>query len=222
VTFVLPFGRHLFNADECFPATGRGEFQFRVSSGADPAGLDGFTYSLEAVELVNAQPKQFIRMTGFTGTANATGEADRDLPLGNPLLGVLLFGTTIGATVESANTIRDVKLLVDNKEMYYQLSNWDTLHGEMARRAKGTFVIQPHTHAVDIADAGGTYRASLQPEAVNATLENYAYLDFDPNGDGAYMLETAGRGRVHMRLTFGATDAMRYMPVELVPIGGAK
>jgi len=222
VSFLLPFGRRLFSPMECFPATSRGEFQFRLSSGAASAGMDNVTYSLESVELLNVNPERFTKMTTFTGTATATGEADRDLPRGNPILGVLLFGTTIGATLESANTIRDLKLLVDNKEMFYQLANWDVLHGEISRRLPGPFTLQPHFHGVDIADAGGTYRASLQPELLNGILENYAYLDFDPHADGEFALITEGRGRVHMRITFGATDAMRYLPVELMMVQGAK
>lgn len=220
VTFLIAFGRRLYDKMECFPATSRGEFQFRLTTGATPAGIDNITYSLEAVELLNANPERFIKYTGYTGTATATGESDRDLPRGNPIVGVQLFATTIGATLESANTIRDVKLLVDNREQYYQLSNWDSLHGEIGMRKGNPFTVQTHFHAVDIADAGGTYRDSLQPSLVNDDLENYAYLDFDPNKDGEFLLQTAGRGRVAMRITFGATDAMRFMPVELMTVAG--
>lgn len=217
-TFILPFSRRLFDPAECFPASSRGEFQFRITTGATPPGLGSFTYTLDAVELLNAEPERFVRFTTFSGAASAVGEHDRDLPRGNPIVGVLLFANTVHATSEASNTIRDVKLLVDNKEMYYQLANWDALHSDFLSRL-GLGVQQiPHTHAVDIADAGGTFRDSLEPDLMPFTVENYAYLDFDPARDGNFLLQTEGRGRVAMRITYGATDAMRYLPIELMKI----
>lgn len=215
-TFILPFGRRLFDPNECFPASSRGEFQFRMTTSTTPSGLGTFTYSLDAVELLNAEPTQFVRFTTFSGAASAAGEHDRDLPRGNPIVGVLIFANTVHATSEASNTVRDVKLLVDNKEAYYQLANWDSLHSDFLSRL-GLGVQQiPHTHAVDVADTSGTFRDTLEPNLEPFTVENYAYLDFDPLGDGNYLLQTEGRGRVAMRITYGATDAMRYLPVELI------
>lgn len=222
VTFVLPFGRKLFWGDECFPATTRGEFQFRFTAAAAQTGIDGLTYTLESVELLNANPKAFTRITSFTGTQSSTGEHDLDLPRGNAILGVGLFATTIGATVESANTVRDARILIDNKEAYYQRTNWDSLHGEVAIRRPTPFTVQHHTHAVDVSDTPGTYRDSLQPELSTGALELYSYLDFDPLQDGSYALMTEGRGRIALRCTFGATDAMRYLPIELQQIAGVQ
>ncbi len=221
-TFMLSFSRIPYDPMEAFPASSRGELQFRLTAGAAHTGMDAFFLQLETVELINANPKQFLKYTSYTGTGTSTGELDRDLPRGNPLLGVGLFATTVGNTTSAANTIEQVKLLVDNREMYYSLSNWESLHGELQRRIPTSLSLQAHTHNVGASATFLTAPADTdQPELVEEVIENHAYLDFDPLKDGTYALQTEGRGRVAMRINYGDTNAMRFMPVELVAVSGA-
>lgn len=220
-TFCLSFGRRLFDPVECFPATSRGELQLRVTTGAAPTGMDAAFMQVETVELLNAQPERFVKYTSYTGTATVTGELDRDLPRGNPILGVQLFGTTVQQVTGSANTIEQVKLLVDNVEKYYSLANWETLHGELTRRVPAQLLFQGHFHNVG---ASATFLLAPadtdQMELTEEAVENYAFLDFDPTHDGQYALMTEGRGRVALRITYGVTDAMRFMPFELIAVSG--
>ena len=219
ISLVIPFGRWLFNPMECFPATSRGEFQVRITTGAAITGMDGVTFNLEAVELLNEQPQHFIKVTSFTGTQSSTGEHDVDLPRGNPIAGIMLFATTVGSADEQSNTIRDLRLLVDNQERFFSKTNWNAIASLLANRAMVDNPANGHTHAVDIADATGTVRASAEAELVASGMENYAYLDFDPKNDGQWFLQTAGRGRVHLRINYGATDAMRFIPIEQIAVG---
>lgn len=218
LSMIIPFGRKLYMGAECFPATSRGEFQVRLTTTTAQTGLDGVTFNLEAVELLNETPKHFIKSTSFTGTQSSTGEHDVDLPRGNPILGCLLFATTVGQADETGNTIRDLRLLVDNQERYFSKTNWNALSPLIATRLPTESPVDGHTHQTDIADATGTFRSSTEAERVASGSENYAYLDFDPQMDGSMQLETAGRGRVHMRITYGDTNAMRYLPVEQIEI----
>lgn len=221
-TFCLAFGRHLFSQEECFPATTRGDLQLRVTTAAAPTGMDAAFMQVETVELPNANPNRFCKYTSYTGTSTVTGELDRDLPRGNPILGVQLFGTTVQQVTGSANTIEQVKLLVDNVEKYYALANWETLHGELTRRVPllgGGSQIQGHFH--HLATTAGADVDTDQQELTEEAIENYAYMDFDPTRDGQYALETSGRGRVAMRINYGDTNAMRFMPIELVSVSGA-
>lgn len=220
-TFFIPFGRFLFDPDECFPATSRGEFQIRITTGAAPTGMDAIFLQLESVEILNANPSRFIKYTAYTGTGTSTGELDRDLPRGNPIVGVNLFATTVANTTSGVNTVETVKLLVDNKESFYTLANWESLHGDLKRRVPSIMALQAHVHNLN-----GTSSFLLgsqdtdQPELTEELMENYAYLDFDPRRDGSYMLQTEGRGRVSLRINYGDTNAMRFIPVELVSVQG--
>ena len=51
-------------------------------------------------------------------------------------------------------------------------------------------------------------------------LRQYGWRDFDPLGDPdmAYGLITAGRSRVHLRITADDTAAIRVLPVEVIGI----
>lgn len=221
ITFMLSFSRVPYWMEEGFPATARGEFQIRLTSGAAPTGMDTMFFSIETVEILNATPSRFLKYTAYTGTASATGRDDRDLPRGNPLLGVLLFSTNISQTTSGVNTINDVSVRVDNVERFYSLANFYTLHNQLARKLGPTWMgLQSHFHDLtDTAASGGGN--SGQEQFTDELLESYALLDFDPLRNSEYALVTEGRGRVSMRMDFGDTAAMRFMPVELVSVAGA-
>ena len=222
-TFMLSFSRVPYWKEEAFPASSRGELQLRITTGAAPTGMDAAFMQVETVELINVNPMRFLKYTAYTGTATATGEADRDLPRGNPLVGTLLFGTTVQQVTASANTIETVKLLVDNREMYYSLTNWETLHGELLRRIPPKMGWQGHFHNVGASATFLTVPADTdQPEFTEEGIERYAYLDFDPIRNNDFLLMTEGRGRVALRINYGVTDAMRFIPIELVPVAGAQ
>jgi len=49
-------------------------------------------------------------------------------------------------------------------------------------------------------------------------FDQYALLDFDPLNDGSYLLDTAGRARVHLRINADVADAIRIIPTELIDV----
>lgn len=218
-TFMLSFSRVPYWLEEAFPATSRGELSLRITTGANPTGADAFRMQVETVELLNAAPKRFCRYTTYTGTQVVTGENDLDIPRGNKLVGVQLFGTTVSTTTSTVNTVETVKLLVDNQEMYYSLANWEGLHGELLRRIGSNFNVQPHQHTL-VATGNTALNTVDEPIFTNSTFEKYGFLDFDPLKDDNFLLDTNGRGRVAMRVNFGDTAAMRFMPIELMNVGG--
>jgi hypothetical protein len=77
----------------------------------------------------------------------------------------------------------------------------------------------PHTHH-HLVGTGIADTDTDQNEQVAEYIDHYAYLDFDPLKDNEYALMTEGRGRVALRINFGATDAMRLIPVELMSVSG--
>jgi hypothetical protein len=219
LTIPIPFGRRSYDPNECFPATRKGELKLAIDVGAAVTGIDALNVSIETVELPEAAPTQFLKCTTMSKTPTATGEHDVDLPLGNRIMGIMMFATeaiveTIGSETPD---IGDVKLLRDNKEQFIAKTNWETLHNEMLsdRFPSSGIYNQEHVHlsgAATPTDSDAGQRSGNFPE-------NYIYLDFDPLNDDQYLLETEGAGRLWLRINAEEVTAIRIMPIELMGIG---
>ena len=216
VTVMLSFSRRPYWLEEAFPPVRRGELQIRFTSGAAPTGLDGLILQTETVELLDTQPMRFLKYTTASKTPSATGDHDVDLPIGNPIIGVLLFGTTIPTGAVFTASINQVRSLVDNVEVGYANANWETLHGEMGRRLRSQFDWQGVFHGVNAAGAG--QEDTQQQQLSQNVTENFGFLDFDPLMDMQYALQTANRARVHLRIDAGVADAIRSIPIEMVSV----
>lgn len=223
VTVPIYLGRPHMMGMECFPATRRGELTLhRVFGAAFTRQVAAtVTEQVETWEMLDSTPASFLKYVTLSKTFATTGDNDVDLPMGNPLLGVLLFGTTGFAATNSAATWKQLRLLVDNVEFMYALSNWESLHGELNRLLPLNSELQDHLHTENLAAAYAADVASAKPAVQESILQNYAFLDFDPWDDGKYAVQTAGRGRVHLRVTAGTADLARALPLEVVGVPGA-
>lgn len=225
LTVPLCFGRVPYHPDECFPATRRGDLILQLSTDIAVTGADGLILQCETIELLEAQPKQFTKITTTAKVSNAVSEHDIELPIGNDLLGVLLRDASPPVTATFNAQFGRVALEVDNVELGIAETNWETLHGELLRRRGAMGSLIPHVHSVNAAGAGREFTLQQIEAATNGggILDSYAYLDFDPLGDGQYALKTAGAARCNLRVTteVASATAMRVLPVELVPVSGA-
>jgi len=221
ITVAIPLGRFLFSPLEAFPANRKGELQLQVTYAAAQTGIDTIIAQIETVELLDATPSQFLKYTTQTKTPSATGWHDVDLPVGNDILGALLFSSTVptGATFNAS--VGQIKVLVDNVEYGYSMCNWETLHGELLVDRPHLFMAN-HFHRIDVATSvfGEADTGSQQED--DTIVQNYAYLDYDPLKDGSYAIKTSGHNRVNLRINQEPTaDAIRVLPVELIRVGQA-
>lgn len=221
ITVPILLGRKPYCPKECFPAVRRGELQLQLTTAAATTGIKTPTVQIETVELLGATPERFLKYTTISKTPTATGDHDVDIPIGNKIPGMLLFGTTVPAGAALTASFGQLRLLLDNVEHYYARTNWETLHNELMLRVSESV-------------ASGTYK-SRENDAVGYTADAltdgehgaigffnaYAYLDFDPRGDDSYLLDTAGRARIHLRINADVADAIRVLPLELIPVAGA-
>jgi hypothetical protein len=222
ITVPILLGRKPYNPEECFPAVRRGELQLQMTMGAAVTGIDTPTIQVETIELLDAKPSRFMKATTIARTFAATGDNDVDLPIGNKIAGILGFSTTVPTGAALTATLGQLRLLVDNVEQYYARANWETLHNELQRRyqespAIGAFQAEEHGAAANAAGQLLTTGEHLQVGFMN----NYCLIDLDPNGDDMYLLETAGRSRIHLRVNADAANAARFIPIELVDVGQA-
>lgn len=224
VTIPLCFGRVPFDPKECFPATRRGDLVMALTTDVAAAGYDNLVVQAETVEILEATPERFIKTTTTSKINNAIIEHDIELPIGNDLLGILLRDASPPQAAAYTAQFGKVAIEVDNVETIYAEANWESLHGELLRKAAGLHSMRPHVHSVNAAGAGRENTLEQQEGDAGASiLDNYGYIDLDPLGDGSYALKTAGAARINLRVTteVASATAMRALPVELVPVSGA-
>lgn len=215
-TWCIPLGRRLYNPRECFPRSTRGELILQVTYAALPAAFPTEVVQIETVELPNAAPERFLRMTTLSADFTQAGDNDIDLPIGNPISDLVIYGETIPAGVVETATVGYVQVLVDNMRRFYSHTNYETLHnmaGRM-RAAPGYWGSHVHEGAAAAALAGVVLPA-------NHVLGCYVHVPFDVLGDGQYILQTAGKSDVTLRIgcDAAANNEVRVIPCEIVSAG---
>jgi len=196
LTLVLPFGRKLFDPKECMPASPYGDFKLTITTTATETTMDGVIFLIEAVELIGASPTQFLKMTTLAKTPAATGEMNVPIPIGNQLVDLLLWATTVPTATAWTATMDWVKLLRDNVEDSIAKASWEGLHGDLLQKIGY------------LGDHGAAYGADL--------LSLYGLLDFDPVGDSGLLIPTAGAADIDLRVNAGDTNPFRVIVSELV------
>ncbi len=249
VSWVIPFGRFPYDPDECFPATRRGDLVLTLDTIADPAGLDTFILEIETVELLDAAPSRFIKVTTSQQIMAAGDVNDVRLPVGNKLLGVLMRAATYPTGASFNSSIADGRLKVDNVEAMYSHLNWHGLHALWHRRHRIDWLTYGHQHTVSgsaaaaaayaqatalgiAADADATQLTTgtaarklitgIDPQPELAALQQYGLLEFDPRNDLSYALDTRGAADIiwHVNSNIADATASRFLPIEYVEIAG--
>jgi len=219
-TFLVPMTRTLYSPHEAFPRTTRGELVLQITYAAAFDNIDTVRAQIETVELPDAAPEQFIKMTTLSVTPSAAGPLDIELPIGNKISELVLAGTTIPAANADLATIDKMEILVDNINRFYSESNIETIHGMAGRLRCPPGYWGYHVHrltAAAFAQWDDTSAAIPADHIINCHL----HLPFDIFRDGVYALETRGKSDVILRVDAGDTEAIRCIPVEIVESSGA-
>jgi len=220
LTMVIPFGRKLYDPTECLPATIRGELTLRIQMDIADTGYDGLMLQIETIELLGANPQRHLKYTTITHTPSATGDSDIELPIGNPYLGLLLYSTTIPTGTSWTTTINKATILAANVEKYVREVAWETLHGMLMNRLSPANAWAEKFHMENLAATYTQNADTATEEQDDSDIANYAYIDFDPLGDGQFLFETAGLSDLKLRIDAGDTNAVRVVPIELKSAGG--
>lgn len=222
MTFLLPFSRVPYWHEEAFPATSRGNLRFHMHAlDVSPGTATATDFALEAVELIEDTPTRYLKYTTNTRTPAATGRQRVPLPIGNDILKVLLFDGLTEITATEAFVWGKTKVLKDNVEQYYVESNAEALRFDVGRALPLALLRFGHMHASD----GTAVPTGDELFDLNRPPLQYHLLDFDPLNDGSYALETKGAATLDLDLnvdSIAGTPVARYLPVELIAVGGAK
>lgn len=224
VTVPIVMGRYPYQPSSCFPASGKGELVLELDLDIADTGYDTLRLSVDSIELPNAKPKEYERRVQQTQTWAATGNNDLDLPVGNTIRGLFLWGTTGYAGASPAPSWGNVTCLLDNQEVGYRAMDWEVIQGLNALWGRiglnGTE--DDHLHRVTTDGNAQTELTTLggggHGPTANGTYRNYAFLDFDPTGDDQFSLSTANARRFQIRANAETADAVRCVPVEVIKV----
>lgn len=200
LSLIVPFGRKLMDPEECFPASKKGELQLQITWNPDATTPNLITpqVQIEAVELPEASPKRYVKVTTLSKTPTAVGLHDVDLPTGNKYIGVQMHACTVPIGASWNKSISYIKLLADNSEYDYAKTNWESLHGMLMNKI-----------------------GHREPYDLDADHDHYldaALLDFDPLGDDKYLLDSAPLASLKLRIYADVADAILIHPIELVAV----
>jgi hypothetical protein len=196
---VIPFGLKIFDPSECHPATKKGDLTVRVNTTVIATSAITGIYSLEAVELVGATPESYLKVTKIAVPApGATGDHDIELPTGNEIVAIGIRRTSGPAVTTHVYGVQNVRLLVDNREYGYASARAQCLDADWGLRAGGL-----------------PSNMLLQQQVLPPMM---FWMDFDPNGDGQWLVDTAGKSSVKLRLDMGVNEATWITLVERVKI----
>lgn len=214
VVLCIPLGRRLWDVNECFPETKRGELELILTWDIADTGYDGLRRSVQTVELLGATPQFFQRITTLTITFPATGENDVELPVGNDIRGILGFGTTAFTGAAPAPTLGALRVLLDNQEYGYVSGDFEVLRAmTCARNAQNPDV---NDHFVRGNFVTATEGDSGSQQITNQIYSNYVYLDYDPTDDDQFVIPTRGHARCHIRTNVETANLARFAVVEKV------
>ena len=216
--FCIPlcFGRKKYDPNECFPATSRGNLTLDIVRAANPASFSALSIQVETVELIEANPTQYLKYTPNAQTA-VVGSFDQALPIGNKYLRLVFFDTGLATLTTGVSSWGQVKLLKDNVEQYYPLSDAQTLAAYLMSQIESDGVFPGHRHQTVTAVGAGVFTDEAD-EAASKGVRGYFSMDFDPNGDDMYAMETAGAADIKVRALGASATAVRVTPVELVAV----
>jgi len=214
-TWLIPMTRFLYSPVEAFPRSIRGELHLQVTYQAAFSEIDNVTCQVETIELPDASPSQYLRVTTLSVTPTAAGQLDVELPIGNRIAGVLFFGTTVPLADVNTQTLTYSQLLIDNQRRFFSQTNFETWRQLAALQHKPPIAHGYHIHQID----GSSFAQYMDTSVVkyrNDRCIQHLYWNFDPMKDGMYVLETAGASDIVARIYAGDTSALRVLPCEII------
>ena len=217
-TFLVPFGRQLYSPVECYPSQSRGELVLQVTWAASFTQIDAVTLQVEAVELPEAHPGRFLKMTTSHVTLSGTTEQDIELPIGNQISDIILWGTTIPAADVATRTLSTVQIRKNNSEFMYSRTNFETLHNMAGRMRAAPGYWAGHEHRTIVATPAQYADTGLVKPGEHI-LSNHLHIPFDVRRDGVHILRTDDANDLNVRVVPDVAAAIRVIPCEVVAVG---
>jgi hypothetical protein len=214
LNFAIPFTRKLFDPNEAFPASQKGDLVLIVRTAANPSAYNNYTLTVQATELPEARPNRFIRTSQLVATITSTGIFDLDLPRVLPILGINV-AQTARRPYDANNTVTNFELLANNANAYLSSSRNESLEWLLAQPSQFALKTSTHRHTENTAGAYTQNATTLTDRLVNDFTDYQTYLNFDPLRDGSYAIDTSKLSDLKLRMNVTATATLYVNVVEL-------
>lgn len=199
LSLVVPFGRRIFDPDECYPGTRKGELTLSLDYTAPATAADNGTLNIEAIQLPGATPQRYVKsVMKIVSAPGATGDNDVEMPIGNQILAMLIRMTTWPGASTHTFGVDGVTVKVDEEETGYSFARAQCMGGDLI-------------HHYD------TQHGAIGAQGLVVPASGII-VDYDPGKDGRFALDTVGKSRVHMVLNMGVDEATYVTPLELVGV----
>ncbi|KKM78896.1 hypothetical protein LCGC14_1355400 [marine sediment metagenome] len=199
LSLIVPFGRKTFDVNECFPATQKGELTLTIDYAAPATAADNGTLNIEAVQLVGATPRHYLKTVTKTVSApGQTGDNEISLPMGHEIIAIGIRNTTWPAASSHTFGVDMATVLIDEVEEGYA--------GARAQCLTGDLIFTEETQHGTIAAQG-----LITPDSV-------FWLDYDPKRDSEWLLQTAGKASAKLKLEMGVDEATFVTTMERVSV----
>jgi len=212
--WAICFGRRLYDPLRCLPAVNKGDLTLTIRTVSDPTGYTDHTLTVEAIELPDARPTEFHRVTTQTFTPSAAGIYDVDIPRALRLVGIGIINSQ-STPYASANTIADVELLANNSEQYVSFGSFEVLRALASLVAGSPDMLETHRHTENTSGSYSQNAATLTNRVVQSTGDDFGFIPLDPTGDDLYSLVTEPLNNLVLRVTVGAAGTARILPMEV-------
>lgn len=196
---IIPFGRRIFNPSECYPATKKGDLTIRIDTTEIATAAITGIYNLESVELVGASPRHYLKTTLMNVAApGKTGDNDVDLPMGNQIIALQIRRTSGPADTTHLYGVDAASILKNNKQFGYASAQAECLDADIGLRM------------------GGLRSTMLLQQLLVPDMT--FWMDFDPNDDDEWLLETKDATSLKLRLNMGVDEATNVTLIERVSV----
>jgi len=201
LSLIVPFGRRIFDPSECYPACKKGELTLYADMTALGTSIDNGVIDIDCVQLPGATPTHWLRTRTMTVVApGATGDNEVSLPIGSEIVAIQLRMVTFPTTSSHVYGVEKIAIEVDEAEEGYSAAVAQCLVGDGIFRC-----------------GGKPMNMLLQQQQLPA---NIVWVDYDPLGDGQFLLDTKGKSAVKARLDMGVNEAVYMTTIERVAVGG--
>lgn len=214
IVFAIPFGMGLYDRRRALPAVNKGDLTLSIATVSNPTGYQNYNVSIEAIEIPDIRPTEFLRVTTQTFTPTATGVYDIDLPRSLPLVAIGIVNST--STPFGGNTIADVEILANNAEQYVSYATFETLRAIATMLGGSSTDLETHRHTENTAGTYTQNAATLINRTVDSPLNDFGLIPFATQSIGdEFMFGTADLNNLVLRVTVGAVGTARIIPCEL-------
>ncbi len=218
----LPFGRRLFDPNECMPGTPAGQFIVTVTAPAAFTNLDNVDITIQQNCMPGASPKNTLRQILLQSTMVAGQENKVPLPIGASISDLIFFSTTVPSSTSFNTTCRRLRLEKNDITEIAAQVRWEELRSAWQAIAGAGLDWSPKVHRENTAGAYTQNATTAEEQQRNTETENYGLLDLTPNDEDTHLWDLRGANTANAIITADDAQQVRIITSQLFTVAQVK